>query len=69
MGLSALNGIDMEIFYRASPPLDTNPTDWWKVAAEQFSRLAKLAQCNLCIPTTPVLFKNVFGLIMTQLHS
>lgn len=43
------------------PPLDTNPTDWWKNNAERYPRLAKLAQRNLCIPATFVPSERVFS--------
>ncbi|KAK0154196.1 Zinc finger BED domain-containing protein 1 [Merluccius polli] len=48
-------GIDTEVnnFLRDTPPpLDCNPTDWWKVNGRRFPRLAKLARQYLCIPAT-----------------
>ncbi|KAM4557777.1 E3 SUMO-protein ligase ZBED1-like [Odontesthes bonariensis] len=54
------------------PPLDTNPTDWWKNNTGRYPRLAKLAQRNLCIPATSVPSERVFsaaGLTVNRLRT
>ncbi|XP_034560369.1 zinc finger BED domain-containing protein 1-like [Notolabrus celidotus] len=72
---TATNRTDTEVenFLREIiPSLDTQPTDWWKVNAGRFPRLAKLARQYLCIPATSVPSERVFssaGLIVSRLRS
>ncbi|KAK5862874.1 hypothetical protein PBY51_018227 [Eleginops maclovinus] len=70
---SGIEGGELHNFLRETPPpLDCNPTDWWKVNGIRFPRLPKLARRYLCITAMPVPSERMFlaaGLTVTRLRS
>ncbi|CAM5113615.1 unnamed protein product [Natator depressus] len=43
------------------PSLERRPVEWWKVSAQRFPKLGKLAKSYLCIPGSSVPAEHVFS--------
>ncbi|XP_064414839.1 E3 SUMO-protein ligase ZBED1-like [Latimeria chalumnae] len=69
------NAVENELenyFREPCPTLDCSPLEWWKINAQRFPRLVKLAKSYLCIPGSSVPAERVFsnaGLTVNRLRT
>ncbi|XP_064414915.1 E3 SUMO-protein ligase ZBED1-like [Latimeria chalumnae] len=69
------NAVENELenyFREPCPTLDCSPLEWWKINAQRFPRLVKLAKSYLCIPGSSVPAERAFsntGLTVNRLRT